>query len=152
MCKQSHHGEKDWKGGKKLFKMSLGGLFLGSLLVMVLWNAVMPDLFGLPHLGYWQAFAVLFLSRLLFGGHHHPAHHHCGHEGMKGKWRAKFEAKMKEHCDKHGEKSPEEEAKDERFKRGFTSGKWDVNVIDVEDEEEEKKDDGGKKPDEGEAK
>ena len=36
--------------------------------VMLLWNALMPHLFGLPLLNYWQAAGVLLLTRILFGG------------------------------------------------------------------------------------
>lgn len=49
-----------------------------SLLMMLLWNALMPQIFHLPALSYWQAMGLLVLSRLLFGGgpggrgHHHP--------------------------------------------------------------------------------
>lgn len=148
MCSSKHRGGKEWSGRSKFFKMSLGGLFLGALLVMILWNAVMPDLFGLPRLGYWQAFAVLFLSRLLWGSHQAPP---WDQHGPNGRWREKLAAKMREHCDQPQGKSSEEQEKDERFKRGFTSGKWDVNVIDVE-EEEEKKDDDANKGDQGEEK
>jgi hypothetical protein len=36
--------------------------------VMVLWNALLPDIFGLPELGYGQAAGILVLVRILFGG------------------------------------------------------------------------------------
>lgn len=39
-----------------------------SLLVMLLWNALMPELFGLSAIGYLQAVGLLILSRLLFSG------------------------------------------------------------------------------------
>jgi hypothetical protein len=55
------------------------GLFALVLGVVVqwLWNWLMPDIFGLHPISYWQAFGLLFLSKLLFGGfgHHHPSHH-----------------------------------------------------------------------------
>jgi len=41
-----------------------------SALVMVLWNYLMPDLFNLPTLNYWQAMALLVFCRILFGGFH----------------------------------------------------------------------------------
>lgn len=34
--------------------------------VMWLWNYVMPDLFGLPTIVFWQAFALYTLSSILF--------------------------------------------------------------------------------------
>ena len=41
------------------------GLGLG-LLVMALWNWLMPDLFGLEPIGYWQAVGLFVLCHLLF--------------------------------------------------------------------------------------
>jgi len=37
-------------------------------LVMVLWNWLMPSLFGVKAITFWQGFGVLFLAKLLFGG------------------------------------------------------------------------------------
>jgi len=36
--------------------------------VMLLWNALMPQIFGLSELGYLQAVGLLLLARILFGG------------------------------------------------------------------------------------
>lgn len=33
-----------------------------------LWNWLMPDLFGMPAIGFWQAVGLMALSWLLFGG------------------------------------------------------------------------------------
>jgi hypothetical protein len=59
--------------------VALAGLFALVLGVVVqwLWNWLMPDIFGLNPISYWQAFGLLFLGKLLFGGfgHHHPSHH-----------------------------------------------------------------------------
>lgn len=46
-----------------------------AILVKVLWNWLMPGLFGLPVIGFWQAFGVLLLAKILFGGHGHAKHH-----------------------------------------------------------------------------
>ena len=46
------------------------GLVLGYGL-MWLWNWLMPDIFGLPEIGYWQAVGLFVLAHLLFKGHHH---------------------------------------------------------------------------------
>jgi hypothetical protein len=35
--------------------------------VLYLWNELMPDLFGLPSISYWQAVGLLCLSWCLFG-------------------------------------------------------------------------------------
>lgn len=39
-----------------------------SAITMLLWNALMPELFKLPLLNFWQAAGLLILARLLFGG------------------------------------------------------------------------------------
>jgi len=50
-----------------------GILFLLSLLyclpVMLLWNWLMPLLFGLSKLTFWQAFGLTWLCSLLFKSH-----------------------------------------------------------------------------------
>ena len=38
-----------------------------SLVVMGLWNWLMPTLFGLPAISFWQALGLLVLSKILFG-------------------------------------------------------------------------------------
>ncbi|MCB9357337.1 MAG: hypothetical protein H6505_02100 [Calditrichaeota bacterium] len=43
---------------------------LGALVVMLLWNAILPGLIGVGVLGYWQALGLLVLARILFGGFH----------------------------------------------------------------------------------
>jgi hypothetical protein len=59
----------------KIFKFrSLGILmFLATIAVfsvaaMFLWNALMPGIFALPVLSYWQAAGLVVLARILFGG------------------------------------------------------------------------------------
>jgi hypothetical protein len=48
----------------------LAAVFLGllSFVVMRLWNWLMPELFGLSVVTYWQALGLLLLSKILFGG------------------------------------------------------------------------------------
>jgi hypothetical protein len=42
--------------------------FLFGLVVKALWNWLMPDLFGLEAITYWQAFGIVLLAKILFGG------------------------------------------------------------------------------------
>ncbi|MEW5561087.1 hypothetical protein AB1287_12685 [Enterobacter asburiae] len=39
-----------------------------GLLVMSLWNALLPALVGVKAIGFWQALGLLVLCRILFGG------------------------------------------------------------------------------------
>jgi len=91
----------------------IGGLCLGALIAVLfgilvehLWNWLMPVLFHLPSVSFWQAVGLVFLSRLLFGHvgggrgwhrhHHHKRKHWCG---PGGKWGGRG---WKKH-DRHGD-------------------------------------------------
>lgn len=52
-----------------------GGIF--GLIVMLLWNWLMPAIFGLPCITFWQAFGLLALCKILFGGLGCDHHHHA---------------------------------------------------------------------------
>ena len=41
---------------------------VGGTLVQLLWNWLLPPLFGWPRVTFWQAFGLLVLCRVLFGG------------------------------------------------------------------------------------
>lgn len=54
----------------KGFKMPLIGvlvLVVFSAVVMLLWNLLMPEIFGLHSINFWQALGLFILSRILFG-------------------------------------------------------------------------------------
>jgi len=71
-------GEDAWwhersLGVKILMGIGFGILGLGFLafmgwVVMALWNWLMPDIFGLTTITYWQAWGLLALSTILFKG------------------------------------------------------------------------------------
>jgi hypothetical protein len=42
--------------------------FLGGAIVMLLWNWLLPPLFGWPVVTFWQALGLLALCRVLVGG------------------------------------------------------------------------------------
>jgi hypothetical protein len=51
-----------------LFAIGGAGLmFLFGWIVMLLWNWLMPEIFGLKTVSYWQAWGLLALSCCLFG-------------------------------------------------------------------------------------
>ena len=67
----------------------LGGLALACLvavlfgvLVQHLWNWLLPALFQLPVITFWQAVGLVLLSRLLFG--HVGGGRSCCHKGWRG--------------------------------------------------------------------
>lgn len=56
---------------------------LFGILVKLLWNALMPDIFGLPEIGYWQAVGLAVLAHIFFGAH--SGTHHYDRSGRKKK-------------------------------------------------------------------
>jgi hypothetical protein len=78
---------------------------LGGYVVQQLWNWLMPAIFGLRALTFWQGLGLLALCRILFGGFK-------GHGGRHG-----FRRKMGERWD---HMTPEER---ERFRHGMR-GPW----------------------------
>ena len=56
---------------------------LVGLTIMSLWNWIMPAVFGLGMISFWQAIGMLILGRLLFGGF--KRHRHWG-------WKHKYMA------------------------------------------------------------
>lgn len=46
----------------------IGLIFLFGWIVMLLWNWLMPEIFGLKEVTYWQAWGLLLLSSILFKG------------------------------------------------------------------------------------
>jgi len=53
---------------------------LVGMIVTGLWNALLPALFGLRAITFWQAIGLMFLSRFLFGGFR-------GRQGWSRHWR-----------------------------------------------------------------
>jgi len=60
--------------------------FLFGAVVMWLWNWLMPVIFHLGMITYWQAVGIAVLARLLFGSLHHGGHHGRGNHGH-GPWK-----------------------------------------------------------------
>jgi hypothetical protein len=48
--------------------LAVGLAFLFGWVVMLLWNALMPELFGLKRVSYWQAWGLFALCSILFKG------------------------------------------------------------------------------------
>jgi hypothetical protein len=83
---------RNWTRTQKLLFMVLVAppmvvLFatIGGQIVKLLWNWLLPPLFGLPAVTFWQALGLLALSRILFGGL-------CGRAGSGSHYRRRWEA------------------------------------------------------------
>ena len=101
--------------------IAVGMIALISLVVMELWNWLMPAIFGLGVITFWQALGILILSKILFGGfrggrggccgHRHGGHHYWKHK-FKHKWqnmseeeRTRWEEKFGGRCGYSGKQN-----------------------------------------------
>ena len=75
----------------KFAALAVVGVFLLGLIVMFLWNAVVPDVFSGPVISYWQAAGLLLLSHLLLRGWS-PWRH--GNGWRHDRWKKRFEEKL----------------------------------------------------------
>ncbi len=62
-----------------------------STVVMVLWNALVPELFHGPMISFWQAVGLLVLSHLLLRGW---GRWHYGNGWRHERWRRRLDAKL----------------------------------------------------------
>jgi hypothetical protein len=76
-----------------------------SFVVMSLWNWLMPALFGLHTVTFWQALGLLVLSKLFFGGFR-------GRSGPPAFWRRRM-------MERWEQMTPEER---EKFRESFKGG------------------------------
>ena len=87
-----------------------------AVAVMLLWNALLPEIFALPQISYLQAAGLLILVRLLFGGIGGDMRGHAGHRGagrgghpfrhdnkLREKWMNMSEEERKEFMEKEKE-------------------------------------------------
>lgn len=131
-----HHTMKDhhhWKHHR--CKGGFGGFLFKGLLVMLLWNALVPALFAGPAIGYFQSLGLMLLAHLLTGGFRKGRRMRGWGGHGSDKMRKHWKRKMRE---KWNEMSEEEKT---RFRDQFRRGPYEVNVFDVEVEEEEEQDD-----------
>ncbi len=77
---------------------------VGGVVVMLLWNWLLPPLFALPRVGFWQALGLLALARILFGS-----------LGMGGGSRGRSHRR---HAERWAELTPEER---ERLRQSWRS-------------------------------
>ena len=88
---------------KKVFAiigMTIGGFIIAAFMallfgfvVMWLWNWLMPVIFGLPTITFWQAWGLVVLSHILFKSFpNNKSRHHDEH------WKKKFHEKFNSKC------------------------------------------------------
>lgn len=72
----------------KILVMAVVAILALTTLVMLLWNALLPVIFGVKSIGFFQALGLLILSKILFGGF--GGHGMFGHRGreLRERWMA----------------------------------------------------------------
>lgn len=96
----------------KMFAVGIFILGLLTFLIMYLWNWLMPELFHLPTITYWQALGLFALCKILFGFHKGGRNHQPGPpwqklkrkwndlpEDRRARWKQQFQKKW---CEMHG--------------------------------------------------
>ena len=94
---------------KKMFiarGIGFGILFLGlfSLLVLLLWNWLMPAIFGLTTINYFQALGLLVFSKILFFGFHRN-YRSSHYSRSREYWKKRFEEENKPASENSGEEN-----------------------------------------------
>ena len=102
----------------KIVMWILGGVAFAALLaflfgyfVMLLWNWLMPAIFGVGTITYLQGWGLVILCHLLFKGGHHKKHFHPRHHNREG-WKRRFKERIRNprhHFEEDEPKEPEED-------------------------------------------
>jgi hypothetical protein len=110
--------KKFWfKKGLMFLILFIAGVIIFSAIVMQLWNAILPAVLGVKTVTFAQAFGILVLSKILFGGFGRRG----GWNGRGGHWRRNMQ-------DKWSSMTPEER---EKFKSEWKSrcgGRWNMDA------------------------
>lgn len=81
-------------------------IFVGGEIVMHLWNWLLPPLFSLRQITFWQGLGILVLCRILFGSH-----------GWRGPGRSNFRRRIAERMEeRYAKMTPEER---EQFRQSW---------------------------------
>ncbi len=81
--------------------LGIAGLIAFGFAAMYLWNWLMPALFHLPEITFWQTVGLMILSRMILGfGCHGRRHHDHYHSKMHDKW-AKMTPEEREQFREH---------------------------------------------------
>ena len=89
----------------KFAAVMVAGLAALSVLVMVLWNVLIPDIFHGPAVTFWQALGLLVLAHVLLRGWGPWGH---AHGWRHDRWKHKLEEKLAAMTPEEKEKFREE--------------------------------------------
>jgi hypothetical protein len=83
----------------KMIAIAIVAAFVVGCVVMLLWNALVPELFKGPVITYWQAIGLLLLSHILLRGWG-PGRHGWRHDRWSHKLEQRFAAMTPEEREK----------------------------------------------------
>jgi len=111
MCYSENRGKNFWIKRAIFIPIAIAaGVFIFGSLVMFLWNSILPVIFGISTITFWQALGILVLSKILFGGfghgrgYSHSGYNWKGHhirlnpeerEKMREEWRSRCKTQPK---------------------------------------------------------
>lgn len=109
MCSRFEHTGKSRRAWHFIFAIPFiaGFLALAGLVVMLLWNSVIIDIFSIKAIGYFQAIGLLIISKLLFGGFHRCRPPFMYDRSRMSKWKKWHDEEM-ESQEKDSKKSSNE--------------------------------------------
>lgn len=93
--------------GIAIVVLAFAAIVLFGYVTMHLWNWLMPAVFGLHTITFWQAIGLMLLGKILFGGGFR------GRPGGRSRWKNRMQERW-------GQMSPEER---ERMRAGMR-GRW----------------------------
>ena len=91
----------------KILVMVIVAVLAFGFVTMNLWNGLMPAIFGLKVITFWQALGLLLLAKILFGGFHR-------HVGGRREWKRHM-------AERFANMTPEER---EKFRAGMSARSW----------------------------
>jgi Ca2+/H+ antiporter, TMEM165/GDT1 family len=106
------------KKGVLFVPIFVGGLFLFTWIIMLLWNGILPQVItGVKAISYFQAMGILVLSKILFGGFG---------RSRSGGWHNK--EKWMEVKEKFSGMTPEEREKFKAEWKTKCGGRWSMHT------------------------
>lgn len=109
------HHQPAFRRYKGFFPLAIVAFYaLLTLVVMLLWNAILPEVTGVRPLNFWQALGLLLLCRILFGGFRYRGRKATRWRQKRAAWREKwmnmseeeraaFREQWRERCHRGGE-------------------------------------------------
>jgi hypothetical protein len=111
-----YNNKRFWfRKGLMFVILFIGAVFLFTFIVMSLWNAILPAVLHISTITFAQAFGILVLSKILFGGFRggwrgrHGRMHNMQQRlaAMTPEEREKFKAEWRNRCNRWGRKDAE---------------------------------------------